>query len=207
MNGTPAAAPAVTPAEAALDALDALDGVEPPDWDEEACEEAEATADEIAEHDPEAAQHLYAQLAAVRRARQAADAREQAQVAQPLDSSTTARPDARPDARRRGAAPYDPMRLYAQLAHYYHFSDRDIEGMHFPRVFAYYREAVLMQEEEAAPQRTEMELAKRDARREARRGGSGAATDAEAAALADGLADGLAGARPRTYTGPVARLA
>lgn len=164
--------------------------VEPPDWDEEACEEAEATADEIAEHDPEAAAHLYAQLAAVRRARQ----REQGGVTSLLVPSTL-------PVRGKSSASYDPMRLYAQLAHYYHFGDREIDEMHFPRVFAYYREAVLMQEEEQAAHEAAMKRAQRDARRDARRGHSATASDA-----ADTDATLASIPRPRPYDGPVVRL-
>ena len=188
--------------------------LEPPDWDEEACEEAEATADEIAAYDPEAARHLYAQLAAVRRAH----TRAAALAPDDDDDDDTARVDgggglALALQLADTAQSYNPMRLYAQLARYYHFADHDIERMHFPRAFAYYREAMRMQEEEEAAQEAAMRKSQRaNHRRSTGRTASHADTpdtpDTPDAQNAFAAEQALAAtvARPQPYHGPVVRL-
>lgn len=60
-------------------------------------------------------------------------------------------------------APYDPMALYAYLAKYYRFSDREMDAMHFPRFFGYVRRMSVMQDEENAA----YERARRQGQRQA----------------------------------------
>ena len=43
---------------------------------------------------------------------------------------------------------YDPMMLFARVARFYRFSDRDMDEMHYPRFFAYVRNANIMIEED-----------------------------------------------------------
>lgn len=43
---------------------------------------------------------------------------------------------------------YDPMLSFARMAKYYRFSDRDMDEMHYPRFFAYVRNANILIEEE-----------------------------------------------------------
>jgi len=48
---------------------------------------------------------------------------------------------------------FNPMRLYARMAHFYHgFSDTDLRQMHYPRFFAYIREANVLIEEQREAQ-------------------------------------------------------
>lgn len=95
-----------------------------PDWDIDACEEAEAQARELEEYDPDAAADMRAMAAAARRK---------------LD---------RGEDHRAGRESYDPMKIYARMAKYYGWSHESMEQMHFPTFFAYVREASAMIEEE-----------------------------------------------------------
>ncbi|GAC1471399.1 MAG: hypothetical protein PVSMB5_20010 [Ktedonobacteraceae bacterium] len=95
-----------------------------PDWDIEACEEAEAQAREVEEDDPDAAADMRAMAQAARRK---------------LGIIGGA---------KAGRDPYDPMKLYARMAKYYGWSHESMEHMHFPTFFAYLREANEMIEEE-----------------------------------------------------------
>jgi hypothetical protein len=92
-------------------------------WDEDECQQAIDTAQSLMEADPDGARQLLAQ----------------AQVRQrqlrPLQTFT-------------GHEPFDPMKLYSDVAKYYHFSDSDMEQMHYPKFFGYVREAQLKIEAE-----------------------------------------------------------
>jgi hypothetical protein len=93
-----------------------------PDWDEDACYEAEQQARELEVHDLDAASDMRAMVQAARRklGLQSHQARE----------------------------PYDPSKLKARMAKYYGWSYSEIDQMHFVEFFAAVREANVMIEEE-----------------------------------------------------------
>ena len=93
-----------------------------PDWDEEACDEAERQARELEAYDLDAASDMRA-LASAARSRL---------VGRPIQANE----------------PYDPMKIYARMAKYYGWSHDQMERMHFVTFFAYVREASEMIEEE-----------------------------------------------------------
>lgn len=92
-------------------------------WDEDEIAQAIATAQALMDADPEGARQLLAQAQAAQRRIQ-------------------------PEVRVSLKAPFDPMRMYADVAKHYGFADSDMEQMHFPRFFGYLREAQLHNERE-----------------------------------------------------------
>lgn len=153
------------------DAPDTASPYAPPSaplWDREQLASARASADEMMEYDPDGAVMLYAEIdrqeaEAARRAAQAAGEVEEDDTVTPL-----------PIGRTQGRTPYDPMRLFARLAHFYPgFTHTAMRQMDKRAFFGYVREMWVMQEEE----RNETERAMREGRRRARNARANGVTD------------------------------
>lgn len=179
VDGSPA-----TAADAQMDVQ-----VPVPDWDAEAREQAWRTYLAVREHDAEAAALLYASITAYDDAQQRAGGEPGAAtggVARRLGSDST-------------REPFDPARMFSQLARYYHWTDETMRKMPWKRLLAYHREAVLAQEDEDERFRDHMARTNGDG------GGAGAGASASGVDAAGVLRD--VAVTPRPYLGPTVPLA
>lgn len=166
-----------------------------PDWDEEAIETARDQAAMLLDMDP----NDPTAMLLLEKARLA----EMALRGETLASPSVARAAPRqafPAAFKPPESVFDPMQLFAQLAKYYHWSDRDIRETPWKRLLGYKREAERMIEQEQAA----YDKAKRDAK-----SGSSAQAMVDGQVVDPAYAEAQLGgyvSHAQTYDGPIVAL-
>jgi hypothetical protein len=151
---------------------DASDG-DVPDWDEDAIDVAREQADTLAPYDPVAAASLRRKAAAAER-----------QLLRTRQHDATDGGASGAALTSTGHTPFDPMRLFARLAHYYpSFSDEAMLRMPWKRLIAYAREMDIAERERAEAEKAAWEEARSG------RGGTGARWNGKAIAPEDAEAE------------------